>query len=394
MEVVIVAGVRTAIGKFNGKLSTIRAHQLGSHVMTELLRRTGVAPNEVSEVVMGQVLTAAAGQNPARQAAMGAGLPVEIPAYGVNQVCGSGLRAVALGFQSIRLGDSQIVIAGGQESMSQSPHAIRMRNGIPIGDGKLVDTMICDGLWDAFGDMHMGITAENVADRWKISREEQDEFAAGSQQRAAAAWNSKRFDDEIVPIKVQERKTEILFDRDEDVRSDTTAQILSGLRPAFKPEGSVTAGNSSRLNDGAAGLVLMDVNLAKARKLGPLFRIVSWASVGVDPSIMGVGPITAIEKALSKAGWQIHDLDLIEVNEAFAAQSCAVAKTLRLDPKKLNVNGGAIALGHPIGASGARLLVTLTHEMAKQGVRRGLVSLCIGGGMGIALCVEAIESRL
>jgi acetyl-CoA C-acetyltransferase len=391
MDVVIVAGVRTAIGKFNGKLGSLSAHELGRHVIVELLRRTAVAPEEVSEVVLGQVLTAAAGQNPARQAAIGAGLPVEIPAYGVNQVCGSGLRAVVLGYQSVRLGDSRIVIAGGQESMSQSPHAVRVRNGIPIGDGKLIDTMICDGLWDAFGDMHMGITAENVADQWKISRDEQDEFAATSQQRAAAAWDSKRFNDEIVPIKIKERKTEVLFDRDEDVRPDTTAQILSGLRPAFKSDGSVTAGNSSRLNDGAAALVLMDLDLAKERGLGPLFRIVSWASVGVDPSIMGVGPITAVEKALAKAGWKVEDLDLIEINEAFASQSCAVAKSLRLDPEKLNVNGGAIALGHPIGASGARLLVTLTHEMTRRGALRGLVSLCIGGGMGIALCVEAIQ---
>jgi acetyl-CoA C-acetyltransferase len=390
MDVVIVASVRTAIGKFNGKLSSLPAHQLGTSVITELLRRSGVAPSEVSEVIMGQVLTAAAGQNPPRRPAIGAGLPVEIPAYGVNQVCGSGLRAIAPGYQSIKLGDSQVVIAGGQESMSQAPHAIRLRNGIPIGEGTLVDTMISDGLWDAFGDIHMGITAENVANQWKISRQEQDEFAAASQQRATAAWSAKRFADEIVPVKVKERKGEVIFDRDEDIRPDTTAEILAGLRPAFKPDGTVTAGNSSRLNDGAAGAVLMDLELAKARGVAPLFKIVSWASVGVDPSIMGVGPITAIEKALRKAGWKNDDLDLIEVNEAFASQSCAVAKTLRLDPAKLNVNGGAIALGHPIGASGARLLVTLTHEMARRGSKRGLVSLCIGGGMGIALCVEAI----
>jgi acetyl-CoA C-acetyltransferase len=390
MDVVIVASVRTAIGKFNGKLSSLPAHQLGTSVITELLRRSSVAPAEVSEVIIGQVLTAAAGQNPPRRAAIGAGLPVEIPAYGVNQVCGSGLRAIALGYQSIKLGDSQVIIAGGQESMSQAPHAIRLRNGVPIGEGTLIDTMISDGLWDAFGDIHMGITAENVANQWKISRQEQDEFAAESQQRAAAAWSAKRFADEIVPIKVKERKGEVIFDRDEDIRPDTTAEILAGLRPAFKPDGTVTAGNSSRLNDGAAGAVLMDLELAKERGLAPLFKIVSWASVGVDPSIMGVGPITAIEKALRKAGWKNDDLDLIEVNEAFASQSCAVAKTLRLDPVKLNVNGGAIALGHPIGASGARLLVTLTHEMARRGSKRGLVSLCIGGGMGIALCVEAI----
>jgi acetyl-CoA C-acetyltransferase len=390
MDVVIVASVRTAIGKFNGKLSSLPAHQLGTGVITELLRRSGVAPAEVSEVIIGQVLTATAGQNPPRRAAIGAGLPVEIPAYGVNQVCGSGLRAIALGYQSIKLGDSQVIIAGGQESMSQAPHAIRLRNGVPIGEGTLIDTMISDGLWDAFGDIHMGITAENVANQWKISRQEQDEFAAESQQRAAAAWSAKRFADEIVPIKVKERKGEVIFDRDEDIRPDTTAEILAGLRPAFKPDGTVTAGNSSRLNDGAAGAVLMDLELAKERGLAPLFKIVSWASVGVDPSIMGVGPITAIEKALRKAGWKNDDLDLIEVNEAFASQSCAVAKTLRLDPAKLNVNGGAIALGHPIGASGARLLVTLTHEMARRGSKRGLVSLCIGGGMGIALCVEAI----
>jgi acetyl-CoA C-acetyltransferase len=390
MDVGIVASVRTAIGKFNGKLSSLSAHQLGSSVITELLRRSGVAPAEVSEVIMGQVLTAAAGQNPPRRAAIGAGLPVEITAYGVNQVCGSGLRAIVLGYQSIKVGDSRVVIAGGQESMSQAPHAIRLRNGIPIGEGTLVDTMISDGLWDAFGDIHMGIRAENVANQWKIGRQEQDEFAATSQQRAAAAWNAKRFADEIVPVKVKERKAEVIFDRDEDIRPDTTAEILAGLRPAFKPDGSVTAGNSSRLNDGAAGAVLMDLELAKKRGLAPLFKIVSWASVGVDPSIMGVGPITAIEEALAKAGWKSDDLDLIEVNEAFASQSCAVAKTLCLDPAKLNVNGGAIALGHPIGASGARLLVTLTHEMARRGSKRGLVSLCIGGGMGIALCVEAI----
>jgi acetyl-CoA C-acetyltransferase len=387
-EVVITGAARTPIGKLNGGLSNLPAHRLGALVIEEVLKRSNVKPEEVSEVVLGQVLTAGAGQNPARQAAIAAGIPVEVTAYGINQVCGSGLRAVALGSQAIRLGDAKIVVAGGQESMSQARHAVHLRSGISFGDAKLVDTMITDGLWDAFNDYHMGITGENVAARWKVSRETQDEFAARSQQRAAAAQASGRFDEEIVPVKISGKKGDIWIKSDEGVRLDTTAEVLAGLRPVFQKEGTVTAGNASGINDGAAAVVLMSSEEAERRKIAPIARIVSWATRGVDPAVMGIAPVSAVREALDKAGWKLDELDLIEANEAFAAQTCAVGKELGLDPNKLNVNGGAIALGHPIGASGARILVTLLFEMKRRNVHRGLATLCIGGGMGIAMCVE------
>jgi acetyl-CoA C-acetyltransferase len=387
-EVVITGAARTPIGKLNGGLSNLPAHRLGALVIEEVLKRSNVKPEEVSEVVLGQVLTAGAGQNPARQAAIAAGIPVEVTAYGINQVCGSGLRAVALGSQAIRLGDAKIVVAGGQESMSQARHAVHLRSGISFGDAKLVDTMITDGLWDAFNDYHMGITGENVAARWKVSRETQDEFAARSQQRAAAAQASGRFDEEIVPVKISGKKGDIWIKSDEGVRLDTTAEVLAGLRPVFQKEGTVTAGNASGINDGAAAVVLMSSEEAERRKIAPIARIVSWATRGVDPAVMGIAPVSAVREALDKAGWKLDEVDLIEANEAFAAQTCAVGKELGLDPNKLNVNGGAIALGHPIGASGARILVTLLFEMKRRNVHRGLATLCIGGGMGIAMCVE------
>jgi acetyl-CoA C-acetyltransferase len=387
-EVVITGAARTPIGKLNGGLSNLPAHRLGALVIEEVLKRSNAKPEEVSEVVLGQVLTAGAGQNPARQAAIAAGIPVEVTAYGINQVCGSGLRAVALGSQAIRLGDAKIVVAGGQESMSQARHAVHLRSGISFGDTKLVDTMITDGLWDAFNDYHMGITGENVAARWKVSRETQDEFAAHSQQRAAAAQAAGRFDEEIVPVKISGKKGDIWIKSDEGVRLDTTAEILAGLRPVFQKEGTVTAGNASGLNDGAAAVVLMSAEEAERRKIAPMARIVSWATRGVDPAVMGIAPVSAVREALDKAGWKLDEVDLIEANEAFAAQTCAVGKELGLDPSKLNVNGGAIALGHPIGASGARILVTLLFEMKRRNVHRGLATLCIGGGMGIAMCVE------
>jgi len=387
-EVVIASGVRTPIGTFNGALSTLPAHALGEVAITEALRRAGVEPGEVSEVVLGQVLTAAEGQNPARQAAIGAGIPVEVTAYGINQLCGSGLRTVALGFQAIRNGDSRIVVAGGQESMSQAPHAMHLRNGVKMGPAEMVDTMIKDGLWDAFNGYHMGNTAENVAERWQIPREQQDQFAAASQQKAEAAMKSGRFKDEIVPVKVKTRKGETIVDTDEHPKAGTTIETLAKLRPAFAKDGSVTAGNASGINDGAAALVLMSADDAAKRGVKPLARIVSWATVGVDPAVMGSGPIPASRAALKRAGWSPDDLDLIEANEAFAAQACAVNKDLGWDTSKVNVNGGAIALGHPIGASGARVLVTLLHEMQKRDAKKGLATLCIGGGMGIALCVQ------
>jgi acetyl-CoA C-acetyltransferase len=387
-EVVITGAARTPIGKLNGGLSSLPAHRLGALVIEEVLKRSNVRPEEVSEVVLGQVLTAGAGQNPARQAAMAAGIPVEVTAYGINQVCGSGLRAIALGSQAIRLGDAKIVVAGGQESMSQARHCAHLRSGISFGDAKLVDTMITDGLWDAFNDYHMGITGENVAARWKVSRETQDEFAARSQQRAAAAQAAGRFDEEIVPVKISGKKADAWIKSDEGVRPDTTAEILAGLRPAFQKEGAVTAGNASGINDGAAAVVLMSSEEAERRKIAPMARIVSWATRGVDPAVMGIAPVSAVRVALDKAGWKLDDVDLIEANEAFAAQTCAVGKDLGLDPNKLNVNGGAIALGHPIGASGARILVTLLFEMKRRNVHRGIATLCIGGGMGIAMCVE------
>jgi acetyl-CoA C-acetyltransferase len=387
-EVVIVGAARTPVGAFNGALSSVAASYLGQVAIIEALKRAKVEPAEVSEVVLGQILTAGAGQNPARQAAIAAGIPVEKTAYVINQLCGSGLRAVALGAQAIELGDSEIVVAGGQESMSQAPHCMHLRNGTKMGDTQMVDTMIKDGLWDAFNGYHMGNTAENVAQKWQITREQQDQFAAASQQKAEAAQKSGRFKDEIVPVKIQTRKGDVLVEADEYPKHGTTAESLAKLRPAFDKNGSVTAGNASGINDGAAALVLMSAKEADRRGLKPIARIVSWATAGVDPAIMGSGPIPASRAALAKAGWKHQDLDLVEANEAFAAQACAVNKDLGWDTSKVNVNGGAIALGHPIGASGARVLVTLLHEMQKRGAHKGLATLCIGGGMGIALCVE------
>ena len=387
-DVVIVSAARTAIGAFNGALSSLPAHTLGEIAIREALSRGKVDAAEVSELIFGQVLTAGTGQNPARQAAIAAGIPKEATAYVINQVCGSGLRTVALGYQAIRNGDSAIVVAGGQESMSQSTHCAHLRNGTKMGDLKMVDTMIKDGLWDAFNGYHMGNTAENVAKQWQISREQQDEFAAASQQKAEAAQKSGRFKDEIVPVTISGRKGDTIVDADEYPRHGTTMDTLAKLKPAFEKEGSVTAGNASGINDGAAALVLMSAEEAVKRGLTPLARIASWATRGVDPAIMGTGPIPASRAALEKAGWKAGDLDLIEANEAFAAQACAVNKDLGWDTDKVNVNGGAIALGHPIGASGARVLVTLLHEMQKRDAKKGLTTLCIGGGMGIAMCLE------
>jgi acetyl-CoA C-acetyltransferase len=387
-DVVIASAARTPIGAFNGALASLPAHMLGSIAIKAALERAGVAPREVSEVVLGQVLTAGTGQNPARQAAIAAGVPVERTAFVVNQVCGSGLRSVALGYQAIKIGDSDIVVAGGQESMSQSPHCTHLRNGTRMGDTTLVDTMIKDGLWDAFNGYHMGTTAENVAQKWQITRQQQDEFAAASQQKAEAAQKSGRFKDEIVPVTIETRKGETVVDTDEHPRAGTTVEALGKLRPAFQKDGTVTAGNASGINDGAAAVVLMSAEEAARRGIKPLARVVSWATAGVDPALMGSGPIPASRSALEKAGWTVADLDLIEANEAFAAQACAVGKDLGFPADRLNVNGGAIALGHPIGASGARILVTLVHELAKRGGKKGLATLCIGGGMGIAMCVE------
>jgi len=387
-EIVIASAARTPIGSFNGALSSFPAHGLGQIAIAEAMKRAHVAAKEVSEVVLGQILSAGEGQNPARQAAVAAGIPYEVTAYGINQLCGSGLRAVALGYQALKLGDSEIVVAGGQESMSQAPHCIHLRNGVKMGDADLVDTMIKDGLWDAFNGYHMGTTAENVAQRWQITREQQDAFAAQSQARAEAAQKSGRFKDEIVAVKVMTRKAETVVDADEYPRAGTTVETLAKLKPAFDKNGTVTAGNASGINDGAAAVVLMSDAEARKRDVKPLARIVSWATAGVDPAIMGTGPIPATRLALKRAGWKIEDLDLVEANEAFAAQACAVAKDLNFDPAKLNVNGGAIALGHPIGASGARVLVTLLYEMQKRNAKKGLATLCIGGGMGIAMCVE------
>ncbi|EKE78082.1 acetyl-CoA C-acetyltransferase [Oceanibaculum indicum] len=387
-DVVIVSAARTAIGAFNGALGSLPAHTLGEVAIREALGRAKVDAAEVSELIFGQVLTAGAGQNPARQAAIAAGIPKEATAYVVNQVCGSGLRTVALGYQAILAGDSSIVVAGGQESMSQSTHCAHLRNGTKMGDLKMVDTMIKDGLWDAFNGYHMGNTAENVAKQWQISREQQDEFAASSQQKAEAAQKSGRFKDEIVPVTVPSRKGDIVVDADEYPRHGTTMDTLAKLKPAFEKEGSVTAGNASGINDGAAALVLMSADEAAKRGLTPLARIASWATRGVDPAVMGTGPIPASRAALEKAGWKAADLDLVEANEAFAAQACAVNKDMGWDTAKVNVNGGAIALGHPIGASGARVLVTLLHEMQKRDAKKGLTTLCIGGGMGIAMCLE------
>jgi acetyl-CoA C-acetyltransferase len=387
-DIVIASAARTPIGAFNGALSSLVAHELGRIAITEALARGKVAPEEIAEVVFGQVLTAGEGQNPARQAAIAAGIPASATAYVVNQVCGSGLRTVALASQSIRLGDADIVVAGGQESMSLAPHCMHLRNGTKMGDVQMIDTMIRDGLWDAFNGYHMGNTAENVAQKYQITRNDQDELAARSQQRAVAAQEAGRFRDEIVPVTIKTRKGDQIVDKDEYPRAGTTVDVLAKLRPAFSKDGTVTAGNASGINDGAAALVLMSAAEAQRRGVTPLARIASWATAGVDPAIMGTGPIPASRKALEKAGWKAGDLDLIEANEAFAAQACAVNRELGFDPAKVNVNGGAIALGHPIGASGARILVTLIHEMAKRDAKRGLATLCIGGGMGIAMCVE------
>jgi acetyl-CoA C-acetyltransferase len=386
-EVVIVSAVRSAIGSFNGGLSTLPAHELGAIVIREALSRARVAPGDVSDVIMGQVLTAGQGQNPARQAAVRAGIPVETAALTINQVCGSGLRSAALGYQAIRSGDADIVVAGGQESMSQAPHCAYLRAGQKMGPVEFVDTMIKDGLWDAFNGYHMGNTAENVAQKWQITREQQDAFAAQSQQRAEKAIKAGRFKDEIVPVTIKTRKGETVVDTDEFPRAGVTAEALANLRPAFDKNGTVTAGNASGINDGAAALVLMTAEEAERRGVKPLARIVSWAQAGVDPAIMGSGPIPASRRALERAGWSANDLDLVEANEAFAAQACAVNKDLGWDTERVNVNGGAIALGHPVGASGARVLTTLLHEMIKRDAKKGLATLCIGGGMGIAMCV-------
>ncbi len=387
-DIVIVSAARTPVGSFNGALSTLPAHALGEVAIKAALDRAGVAPADVDEVIMGQVLTAGQGQNPARQAAVAAGIPVDKTAFGVNQVCGSGLRAVALGAQQITSGDADIVVAGGQESMSLSPHCAHLRAGQKMGAMELIDTMIKDGLWEIFNGYHMGNTAENVARQWQITREDQDKFAVASQNKAEAAKKSGRFKDEIAPVTVKTRKGETVVAEDEYIREGANYPDVAKLKPAFDKEGTVTAGNASGINDGAAAVVLMSAKEAKKRKLKPLARIASWATAGVDPKIMGTGPIPASRKALKKAGWAVKDLDLIEANEAFAAQALAVNKDMGWDASKVNVNGGAIAIGHPIGASGARILTTLLHEMQKRDAKKGLATLCIGGGMGIAMCVE------
>jgi acetyl-CoA C-acetyltransferase len=387
-DIVIVGAARTAVGAFNGVFANTPAHELGAAAIKEALARAKVDPADVDEVIMGQILTAAQGQNPARQAAMAAGIPQEATAWGLNQLCGSGLRAVAIGLQQIANGDADIIVAGGQESMSMAPHAAHLRNGTKMGDTKFVDTMIKDGLWDAFHGYHMGTTAENVATKWQISREEQDTFAVGSQNKAEAAQKAGRFKDEIVPFTISTRKGDIVISDDEYPRHGATVEAMAKLRPAFSKDGTVTAGNASGINDGAAALVIMSAKEAAKRGLKPLATIKSWATAGVDPAIMGSGPIPATRKALERAGWKVSDLDLVEANEAFAAQALAVNKDLGWDPAIVNVNGGAIAIGHPIGASGARVLVTLLHEMAKRDSKKGLATLCIGGGMGVALAVE------
>ena len=389
-DIVIVAAARTAIGKFGGTLAKTSAVDLGVAVVKDLLRRSGLSGEQIGEVILGQVLTAGAGQNPARQTVIKSGLPNTVPGMTINKVCGSGLKAVMLGAQAIRDGDSEIIIAGGQESMSMSPHVLPgSRDGQRMGEWKLIDTMIVDGLWDVYNQYHMGITAENVAKAHGISREAQDALALGSQQKAAAAQDAGRFVDEIVPFLIAQKKGDaIVFDKDEFINRKSTAEVLAGLRPAFDKAGSVTAGNASGLNDGAAGVVLMSAAKAASLGLTPLARIASYASAGLDPAVMGMGPVPAARKALARAGWKPQDLDLLEINEAFAAQACAVHQDMGWDLSKVNVNGGAIALGHPIGASGARILVTLLHEMQRRDAKKGIASLCIGGGMGVALCVE------
>ncbi|PDT30577.1 acetyl-CoA C-acyltransferase [Rhizobium sp. L9] len=388
-SIVIASAGRTAVGSFNGAFATVPAHELGAAVIKGALARAGVDAGEVDEVILGQVLAAGEGQNPARQAAIKAGIPKEATAWGVNQLCGSGLRAVALGMQQIATGDASIIVAGGQESMSMAPHAAHLRSGTKMGDMKMVDTMIKDGLTDAFHGYHMGITAENIARQWQLSRDDQDQFAVASQNKAEAAQKAGRFTDEIIPYVIQTRKGDVTVDSDEYIRHGATLEAMGKLRPAFDKEGTVTAANASGLNDGAAAAVLMSEAEAARRGIQPLARIVSWATAGVDPSIMGTGPIPASRKALEKAGWSVNDLDLVEANEAFAAQACAVSKDLGWDPSIVNVNGGAIAIGHPIGASGARILNTLLFEMKRRGAKKGLATLCIGGGMGVAMCFEA-----
>ncbi|MEP3629855.1 MAG: acetyl-CoA C-acetyltransferase [Hyphomicrobiales bacterium] len=387
-DIVIVSAGRTAVGSFSGSFAATPAHDLGSAVIKGVLENAKVEAADVDEVILGQVLTAGQGQNPARQASINAGVPIEASAWGLNQVCGSGLRAVALGMQQIANGDANVVIAGGQENMSLSPHVQHLRAGVKMGDYKMIDSMIKDGLWDAFNGYHMGTTAENVAKEFQITRDQQDEFALASQNKAEAAQIAGRFKDEIIPFVVKTRKGETIVDADEYIRLGATIDNMQKLRPAFDKEGTVTAGNASGLNDGAAAVVLMTAAEAEKRGLTPLARIASWSTAGVDPSVMGTGPIPASKKALDKAGWSVDDLDLIEANEAFAAQACAVNKGLGWDTDKVNVNGGAIAIGHPIGASGCRVLVTLLHEMQRRDAKKGLATLCIGGGMGVALTVE------
>lgn len=390
-SIVIVSAARTPVGSFSGSFANMPAHELGAIVIRELLARAGVDAAEVDEVILGQVLTAAQGQNPARQASMLAGIPKETSAWGMNQVCGSGLRSVALGMQQIATGDARVVIAGGQESMSLSPHAQHLRNGVKMGDYKMIDTMIKDGLWDAFNGYHMGITAENVAREFQISRDEQDQFALASQNKAEAAQKAGKFKDEIVSVTVKGRKGDTIVEDDEYIRHGATIEAMQKLKPAFDKEGTVTAANASGINDGAAGVLLMSEEEAQRRGLTPIARIASWATAGVDPAVMGTGPIPASRKALEKAGWSVGDLDLVEANEAFAAQACAVNMSLGWNPEIVNVNGGAIAIGHPIGASGARILNTLVYEMKRRNAKKGLATLCIGGGMGVAMCLEGLN---
>ncbi|AZO52598.1 MAG: acetyl-CoA C-acetyltransferase [Mesorhizobium sp.] len=389
-SIVVASAARTAVGSFNGAFAATPAHELGAVVIKELLSRTGVEAAEVDEVILGQVLTAAQGQNPARQASILAGLPKETTAWGLNQVCGSGLRAIALGMQQIATGDAKVIIAGGQESMSLSPHAEHLRAGVKMGDYKMIDTMIKDGLWDAFNGYHMGNTAENVARQFQITRDDQDQFALGSQNKAEAAQKAGKFKDEIVAFTIKGKKGDTVVDQDEYIRHGATIDAMTKLKPAFDKDGTVTAANASGINDGAAGALLMSEAEAARRGITPLARIASWATAGVDPAIMGTGPIPASKRALEKAGWSVGDLDLVEANEAFAAQACAVNKGMGWDPSIVNVNGGAIAIGHPIGASGARVFNTLVFEMRRRGAKKGLATLCIGGGMGVAMCVEAI----
>ncbi|MBX9453514.1 MAG: acetyl-CoA C-acetyltransferase [Neoaquamicrobium sediminum] len=389
--IVIASAARTPVGSFNGAFAATPAHELGAVAIREALARAGVDAAEVDEVILGQVLTAGQGQNPARQAAIAAGVPKEASAWGLNQVCGSGLRTIAIGMQQIASGDAGIIVAGGQESMSLSTHCAHLRAGVKMGDYSMIDTMIRDGLWDAFNGYHMGNTAENVARQWQLTRDEQDAFAVASQNKAEAAQKAGRFKDEIVPVTIKTRKGEVVVGDDEYIRHGATLEAMQKLRPAFDKEGTVTAGNASGINDGAAAVVLMTEDEAQRRGITPLARVVSWATAGVDPKIMGTGPIPASRKALEKAGWKVEDLDLVEANEAFAAQACAVNKDMGWNPDIVNVNGGAIAIGHPIGASGARIFNTLVYEMKRRGAKKGLATLCIGGGMGVAMCVEAMN---